>query len=62
MSIVLQGWEPDQNGMVRDMRYGESEFSTYLPGVIINEGPLSQTLSSIVIVNVFQESRCISFR
>ena len=61
MSIVLQGWEPDQNRMVTDMRYGESEFSTYLPGVI-NEGPLSQTLSSIVIVNVFQESRCISFR
>ena len=61
MSIVLQGWESDQNQMVTDMRYEESEFSTYFPGVI-NEGPLSQTLSSIVIVNVFQESRCISFR
>ena len=53
MSIELQEWESDQNWMVTDIRYGKSEFPTYFLGVI-NEGILSQTLSSIVIVNVFQ--------
>ena len=49
-SIVLQEWESDQNGMVMDIGQGESAFFTYFPDVI-NEGPLSRTLSSIAIVN-----------
>ena len=38
--------------MVMDIGQGESAFFTYFPDVI-NEGPLSRTLSSTAIVNFF---------